>query len=95
MSGHYPWRDVKAGKAIHELSGMDIPTRFVFFDEAGRPVVHLRDIPEVMAHHLDWMASHYPAAVFTEDAGTPDGIAGQALRTVLTAQAEALRAGAA
>lgn len=46
---------------------------------------------QLIADHLDLMAGYYPEGIFTEDGHTPDAVAGTALRTVLTNEAERLR----
>lgn len=39
------------------MNGPGIPERFIFRDEQECDVVYLFDIPEVIAHHLEHMAS--------------------------------------
>lgn len=56
-------------------------------------VVNVDDIPSVIADYLDVVAQRYPAEVFTAEGGTPDGIAGTAIRLVLTAEVVKLRRG--
>lgn len=87
MSGHHPWREVKASRATRELSGMDIPARLVHFEESGRAVVYLHDIPELVACHLEHLAGHIDLDIVP--------MPGAVVRGLLLGEAEGLRGGVA
>lgn len=68
-----------------------VPSRLVFRDESDSEVVYLSDIAMIVALHLENMAERYPTEIFGAVGATYDGVAGTALRVVLTQEAKRLR----
>lgn len=61
---------------------LGIPSRFISYDELDDKVIHLDDLPDVIAFYLEHLASHYPGEEMHE----------MLTRELLRAEADALRA---
>lgn len=68
------------------MTAVDIPVQYLALGEASdRAVVYVHDLPELIAHHLERMAGRHLGSSY------PNAY----IRSLLNAEADALRGGAA